>query len=451
MNQPLPFSFLRRMQEQLPEDEFRPFTEELGKPPLTSVRLNPRKPGWNDGEYETVPWCEHGRYFTEKPVFTLDPLFHAGAYYPQEASSMVLWHILETIAAESGRDLNILDLCGAPGGKATLIASFLDGEGVLVTNEVVRSRARILRENIIKWGAPNVVVSQSDPSVFSTLPGLFDVMVVDAPCSGEGMFRKGDTARREWSEENAAHCAWRQRRILEDAWEALNKGGWLVYSTCTFNPAENEENLEWLIREHGAEVITPEVPDEWGIEKIPAGGGSALAFFPHKVKGEGFFIALLRKNEKAQSSKFPKMPKNRAKVPEEARRLTDLPDRFSFLEENGQWTAFPREHERMLLLLQKQLNILQYGILLGTMGRKEMVPDHALIMSWIYNNYFPVFEMSKNEALHYQKGEVPAVPSGMPGGFIVVTFRKIPLGFLKNVGPRFNNLYPKEWRIRMEI
>jgi len=247
MNQPLPDDFLLRMQQQLEKDEFNSFVESFANDSLPSVRVNPAKKEDRFSQYEQVPWCLHGFYLKEKPVFTLDPAFHAGTYYPQEASSMVLWHLLEKIEKEeNGRALKVLDLCGAPGGKSTLIASFLKGEGLVVANEVIQSRARILRENIIKWGAPNAVVTQSDPSAFAKLPGLFDVMVVDAPCSGEGMFRKGEVARREWSVENTRHCAVRQRRILSDSWDALRENGWLIYSTCTFNPEENEENLIWL-------------------------------------------------------------------------------------------------------------------------------------------------------------------------------------------------------------
>jgi len=449
---PLPEPFLKRIRDTFSEAGYDAFTHSMNKHPVSSVRINPRKISGDSFSTETVPWCKYGFYLSQKPFFTKDPLFHAGAYYPQEASSMILWHILETLIPDKTREsLNVLDLCGAPGGKATLLASYLDGNGLLVTNEVIHSRAGILRENMLKWGAPNVVVSRSDPYEFSSLPGLFDIMIVDAPCSGEGMFRKGDTARREWSEENAAMCAVRQRRILKDAWPALREGGWLIYSTCTFNPRENEENLNWLTVENNAQIIRLKVPEEWGITEIPLKNGNGLAFYPHKVKGEGFFIAAA---QKITSQKTTKLPKTKIKTPtvdSVIKKILKSPERYSFLADNELWRAFPKEKENILKLLKIKLNVIDYGIPIGTSGRKNLIPDPALAFSWEFNHIFPLLDLDKEAVLHYLKGETPKADNRLSRGYMTVTYNHIPLGFVKNVGNRLNNLFPKGWRIRMDI
>jgi 16S rRNA C967 or C1407 C5-methylase (RsmB/RsmF family)/NOL1/NOP2/fmu family ribosome biogenesis protein len=439
------------MQMTIAGHDYQRFADSFSEPPVISVRINPRKNGSGFGMASPVPWCKYGRYLEKKPVFTLDPEFHGGAYYPQEASSMILWHIMEKIAGESGNDLRILDLCGAPGGKSTLLASFLNGEGLLVSNEVIRQRAWILRENIIKWGAPNVVVSQSDPSAFSQLSGFFDVMVVDAPCSGEGMFRKGEVARREWSVENTELCRVRQRRILKDSWNALKKNGWLIYSTCTFNPAENEDNIRWLLDAGDAEVKALDVLAEWGITKVPVGNGNGLAFLPHKVKGEGFFVALVRKKENPGNLRLPKIPGKKSSAPEEIKSLLKNPDAFKFFEDKQNWIAFPKWGGVELLFLQKTLNLLHYGIPLGNLGRKEVVPQHSLALSWACNVDYPELNLGKEEALRFLKGEAPEASGDVSRGFYRVVCNNTPLGFVKCVGNRFNNLYPKEWRIRMNV
>ncbi|PWE00219.1 methyltransferase RsmF C-terminal domain-like protein [Marinilabilia rubra] len=451
MKQSLPLEFRERMKNRFPDNEYQIFINSLDEPPVKSVRVNPRKSGHNSVTNQPVPWCEYGFYLDHKPVFTLDPLFHAGTYYPQEASSMVLWYLLKHIESEDGNNLTVLDLCGAPGGKSTLIASFLNENGLLVANEVIRSRAKILQENIIKWGAPNVVVTQSDPCDFGKLPGIFDVMVVDAPCSGEGMFRKGDIARNEWSVENTRICSERQKRILKASWHALKEKGWLVYSTCTFNSSENEEILNWLINEKGARVLKLEVPEAWGITTVSVGEGNGLAFFPHKVKGEGFFVALLQKTEESKPVKPPKSSGKKISVPSGVKRLVKASENF-FFEENAQvWNAFPGRSQKTLSVLKKHLNVLHSGLKLGVTGRKGFVPDQCLAMSWVRSDQFPEIELSKETALRYLKGESITGVSGKSLGFYLVTCNRIPLGFVKNVGNRFNNLYPKEWRIRMNI
>ena len=219
-------------------------------PASVAVRKNPFKDG-TCPEGREVPWCRHGRILPERPQFTLDPHFHAGAYYVQDSSSMFVGHafreLLGSMDVPVGRPVRVLDLCAAPGGKTTDIAASLReafGDGfLLVSNEVMKARAGVLADNVALWGDPNVVVTSDDPSAFAALPGFFDIIVADVPCSGEGMFRKDEEAQRQWSEDNVALCAARQKRIVADVWPALKQDGLFVYSTCTFNVYENDGNV----------------------------------------------------------------------------------------------------------------------------------------------------------------------------------------------------------------
>ncbi len=448
----LPVPFLRRVEQAMAPGEFAAFVNSLELPAVTSVRYNPRKPLVPMVGAEPVPWCSTGYYLPQKPIFTLDPLFHAGCYYPQEAGSMVLCAILEQLNTQTGKEIKMLDLCGAPGGKSTLIASFLNGNGLLVTNEVVPSRALILKENIVKWGAPNVLVTRSRPSAFNALSGFFDVMLVDAPCSGEGMFRKGERARGEWSPEVAAMCSVRQRDILMESWDALKESGWLIYSTCTFNPAENEDNLRWLASKVNVEVVSLNFPPQWGTTPVPLLGGEARAFYPHKARGEGFFVALMQKKEVHPRKNLHNTRKIKStRPPQMAEHLLRDNLAWHFVENEEGWSAVPAGYKYEIQAITEQLNVLSGGVSLGKPGRKEWLPNHALAMSREISADFPKIDLSLEEALKYLKGEAPTPRPGMPGGFYLVSYLDHPLGFVKNIGNRLNNLYPKEWRIRMKI
>ncbi len=279
----------------------------LEQPSPVSIRVNPEK--WQKIPLNSgiVSWCRTGFYLQSRPSYTLDPLFHSGCYYPQEASGMFLEQIFKQVAITSGQ-LRILDLCAAPGGKSTHLSSLTGHNGILVSNEVIRSRASVLSENISRWGASNTLVTQNDPSDFKTLAGFFDIILVDAPCSGEGMFRD-KVARDEWSVESAAHCSDRQKRILMDVWPALRENGILIYSTCTFNPAENEHNLRWLLDRHPAESVRLNISDFQGISEIEYKGVTGYGFFPDKIRGEGLFFSVLRKE--GVSAKVLKVNRNK--------------------------------------------------------------------------------------------------------------------------------------------
>ncbi|ASB49816.1 RsmF rRNA methyltransferase first C-terminal domain-containing protein [Alkalitalea saponilacus] len=454
MNSRFPTDFIQRIQQQF-GDASTDFLKALSNDVVTSVRYNPSKlQSLSDVAAEPVSWCKDGVYLSQKPIFTLDPLFHAGCYYPQEASSMILDWILRS-HTELPENPIILDLCGAPGGKSTLIANFLAGKGVLVANEVIKSRANILAENLMKWGYSNCVVTRNDPSDFGRLPSHFDVMVVDAPCSGEGMFRKDERAIEEWSESNAAMCASRQRRILTDAWATLKPGGYLIYSTCTFNPAENEENIQWLLEGNKAEIIPLNAPNNWCISSLGIGNGNALAFYPHKSKGEGLFVALLRKRgeESAKEVNLKKTKsKEKSKTPAVVANCIKDSKNFYFAEDSNGWRAFPNQFVNDLLFYLRNLSVVRYGVEVGQIIKGRFQPAHELALSVDINpEAFNICNLSHGEALKYLKGEILQPPSEMEKGYVLISYHGSPLGFAKNIGTRMNNLYPTSLRIRMAL
>lgn len=407
-----------------------------------------------------VPWSTgHGFYFPERPVFTADPLFHAGGYYVQEASSMFLGYLFGRICPQAG--LRTLDLCAAPGGKTTHLASLLTDGGVVVANEVVRNRAVTLTENVQKWGTGNVVVTSNDPADFGTrLPGFFDVMVVDAPCSGEGMFRKDPAARGEWSSEHVKLCAARQKRILSDVWDSLRPGGVLFYSTCTFNRQENEQNVEWIVRELGAEAITDGLADgdlpDAGIDVSTPG---CYRFMPHRTRGEGFFIAALRKRGQASAPAAAKLKKpgilnflGGAQRKELAAWLR--PGLETYVLWGDQVYGYTPQMRQAVEAMAGKFQMLYSGTGVGEMIRGKLEkPAQSLAQSLFLDTssrMFRVSELDLEQALVYlRKGTFSpdAVSELFTQGLNLVTFQGLPLGWLKRIGNRCNNLYPAARRI----
>ena len=443
----LPDSFENRMGMIL-GTEFPAFRGSFSTPVCPTIRINPKKCTKVIGK-ASVSYCSTGYYLSERPVFTLDPLFHAGVYYVQEASSM----FLEQFILSTGKKrLRVLDLCAAPGGKSTHLSSLLSDDSLLVCNEVIHSRAVILSENLKKWGNPNVVVTCNDPKDFSRLPGFFDIVVVDAPCSGEGLFRRDHAAISEWSEANANLCAQRQKRILADIWPALAEDGMLVYSTCTFNPAENEENICWLSEYAPVKAVPLEIPDDWGIVTTEANGLPCYRFYPHKVKGEGYFSSAVRKKG-AEETKWS--TRRKASLPLAGKTdqviLNDLlvNQSFSLLKFEESLLAWPTALLAELDQLKANLRIVHAGVKTGEMIRGSFNPAHELAVSTICNkSRFPQLELTHEQALSYLKREdfrldIPEK------GWILFTYQNQPIGWAKNIGNRFNNGYPKEWRIRM--
>lgn len=373
-----------------------------------SIRLNPFKGGAGP-QGTPVPWNCHGRILESRPSFTLDPLFHAGCYYVQDSSAMYVGHIFRRLvlsSAETG-PLKVLDLCAAPGGKTTDIAAscreHLGGDFLLVSNEVMKARAAVLCDNVARWGDPCVAVTSVDPAAFSRLEGGFDVIVADVPCSGEGMFRKDPRAVEEWSPDTVKLCAARQRRILADVWPALREGGVLIYSTCTYEDEENDANLEWAAANLGGEIfpVADEFPG-YGVEVTRAGNLLRAGIVP----GEGQWVGALRKTSAQRRSR-----------------------------------AFD---------LQSLHPLREPGVRRGENKGKDFVPDPDYALSIAYQGDYPAVELDRETALKYLHRDTLVLP-GAAQGYNVVTFGGHPLGFVKNIGSRCNNLLPKGRRILMNV
>lgn len=448
----LPTEFIQRTRALLGEAYLRLETALQADVPV-SLRINRAKHTPAPAEGEAVGWCDSGYYLPRRLSFTFDPLLHAGAYYVQEASSMFLE---QAIRQEVTGPVKCLDLCAAPGGKSTHLLSLLPAGSLLVSNEVIRSRSHILAENVAKWGNPWAVVTQNDSEAFGSFTHFFDVIVIDAPCSGEGMFRKDTDSAGQWSVANVELCAARQRRILGDVWDALKPGGLLVYSTCTYNTEENEENVRYLVEELGAEAIRLAVHPQWDITGPLKYGYPVYRFFPHQTRGEGFFLAALRKTAgetteirfKTKTKKEKKQPKEPA-APAEVRSWLQQPDLYRIAFEKEGWTAFPLAYQDDYQLLAARLHILTAGVRLGDPKGKEVAPAPALALSTAAEPAaFPTVALDWEEAIRYLRKETLSLPATPEKGYIRVEYEGYPLGFVKQLGNRANNLYPQEWRIR---
>ena len=454
----LPQSFVERTRQLLGDEQYPLFEQALGTEVPVSIRPNRMKCNLPVAG-EPVPWAPSGVYLEKRPTFTFDPLFHAGCYYVQEASSMFVERVLREYVQEP---VVMLDLCAAPGGKSTLCRSALPEGSLLVANEVMRNRSQILAENLMKWGHPEVVVTNNDPADFTDLTHLFDVILTDVPCSGEGMFRKDQVAIDEWSLENVDICWQRQRRILSDIWPALKPGGLLIYSTCTFNREEDEDNVAWIARELGADMLEVPVEEAWGITGNLIGDSFPVyRFLPHKVKGEGFFLAVLRKHagevetvepraeKKKKGGKDVKGKAPQLSVPKEAKDWLQIPGDYQLTINGTNVQAFPKSHETVYTLLQQYVKVIHAGITLGEMKGKDLIPHHSLAMSTaLADGAFPKAEVTYEQAIAYLRKESLVLDAGVPRGYVLLTYQNIPLGFMKNIGNRANNLYPQEWRIR---
>lgn len=504
----LPSAFITQINEILGPNDAKNLCITLSETmPPVSIRLNPKKlfsptsksislnaqfllssdalvlPAEQDG---CVPWCSQGFYLKQRPTFTTDPMLHAGAYYVQEASSMFVEQAYKRILAEFEPHV-VLDLCAAPGGKSSLWRSLLPDGALLVTNEPIRPRAHILEENLLKWGHPDIVCTSAFPSEFAHLKGFFDVVAADVPCSGEGMFRKDANVRAEWSPNAVKLCAQRQWEIVRDIWPALKTGGFLVYSTCTFNQMENEEVLVKICRELGAKLI--EIPTEkaWRI------AGSTLCsknhlmpvyhFFPHLVRGEGFFLALLQKTSDTANHKEIKsksLSKRNLGMKDFLYKMntsvhvptSNPPQKYSKATKSSTpelvpttWLSRRQQFQLFQIgetifaarqtLFQEVRQIfttiktLYAGIPLAEFKGPKLAPHPALALSSELNmNAFPVVQLPQSQALAYLRRETLTLPAHLPKGYSIVSYLGHPLGFVKNLGPRANNLYPQNWRIR---
>ncbi len=444
----LPEDFLKRISQQRYIDA-RGLTEALDQPSPVSVRINPYKWPQAVSGFKKVLWEPQGYYLPVKPLFTPDPLFHAGVYYPQEASSMFTGEVFRQLTAGT-EDIRVLDLCGAPGGKSTHLSALIDGRGFLVANEVIRSRAAVLAENITKWGLGNTVVTQNDPSAFASLPAFFDVIVADAPCSGEGMFRN-QVAVKEWSLQNARLCSERQRRIVMEAWPSLKTGGILIYSTCTFNPAENEENISWFRDNTGSEFVRIDIGGFKGIEPVRYAGTEGYGFHPGKAEGDGFFIAVLRKTD-GRSDGHQRIrsvsQKPSLKMSGLAGQMLAIDDdRLAMVGNRIMALAADRD---IFSFIDGRLTVIKSGTMIGETKNDSFIPAHDLAMSVkLKEGVWPVYDATYDEAVALLRLEQFRI-EGQPRGRMLIRYRGVPLGFVNNLGSRINNGYPQAWRMRME-
>jgi 16S rRNA C967 or C1407 C5-methylase (RsmB/RsmF family)/NOL1/NOP2/fmu family ribosome biogenesis protein len=417
-----------------------------------SVRLNPYKKSSQWDHEESVLWCSNGKYLNQRPSFTKDPLFHAGTYYPQEAGSMFIDEILKQL--DLRKDCIALDLCASPGGKSTVLLDNLSNSSLLVSNEIARSRAFVLRDNLTRWGKANVIVTNKSASDFGRLSGLFDLVLVDAPCSGEGMFRKDLNARLEWTSKNASLCAVRQTDILNDVWSSILEGGYLIYSTCTFNPEENYLQIHNFMKNHACELVKFNFPTAYDsaisrdfiIENQEVG----YSCYPHLIKTEGFYFCVLRKLDAARSFSF-NTKKDKKKPTRQPVILPnfDVPDEHELLFLNESFFIAPSKQSNLMVYLQENFSCMKLGVRLGEFIGNKWNPHFEYALSLCQKTSFESAELNLENALSYLKGNAIEV-DGLDG-WRLMTFQGHSLGWLKKIGNRSNNYYPKELRIKMDL
>ena len=455
MTTEIPQGFIDEMRSLLGEQECQALCRALDEPATVAVRMNPARPIASPlPEGEPVEWHPQSRRLTDRPQFTLMPEFHAGAFYVQDPSSMFISHAVAHAATLLPGELTMLDACAAPGGKSTAAADALPEGSLLVANEYDARRAQILVENLTKWGLPNVIVTQGDTARLSAMRECFDLILVDAPCSGEGLMRKDETARSQWSQGLVRQCATLQQEILSNLWPTLRPGGILIYSTCTFNLAEDEMQVRFLMHEYGAESVEIPCPTEWGIGASRLPDLHALRFMPHLTRGEGLFLSMLRKPGNGQRitprpSKKRKGGSGKAS-PSGRRELLRTPSAYEPVPiGEGEWSAIPKAYLPLYQQLASQTKVLQAGIPLVTEKGRDLIPHQALALSRELNpEHFPSCSLSREQALDYLRRQPLTLSPDAPRGYLLATYAGLPLGFLKNLGNRANNLYPAPWRIR---
>lgn len=434
------------------EEAFRRVHQSGGQ--VTSIRINPAR--WANESFlqqsqfavsGSVPWAQQGFYLSERPSFTFDPLFHAGCYYVQEASSLFLEQaLLQT--CDLSQPLRVLDLCAAPGGKTTHLQSLLSAGSLLVSNDVIRSRASILKQNCIKWGAQNIVVTNNDPQHFGRLQGFFDVIVVDAPCSGSGLFRRDAEAIAEWSEAHVQLCCGRQKRIVADVLPALRPGGVLIYSTCSYSKEEDEDLADWAIEHLHLESIHLNINPDWKIVESRSAKHRAAGyrFFPDKLPGEGFYLSVFRNGNAADEPRWKQAPLERATAAETSivrqwLQETDL-DFFRFPYLHG----VPKNRVGDYGVLKNILNVQYAGVAIGNVLKGRLVPEHALALSGRVAPGVPVVEVDYETAIRYlQRNDITAKPPAT--GWHLLAYQEHPIGWINALPNRINNYYPKDWRI----
>ncbi|MBK7128989.1 MAG: rRNA cytosine-C5-methyltransferase [Crocinitomicaceae bacterium] len=444
----LPESFLKSLSSVLSEAEVNLFTDAIQQEIPVSVRLNSNK--ISDLQIDQqVPWCVNGFYLTQRPKFIFDPDFHAGAYYVQEAGSMLIEQALKQHVNLS-EPIKVLDLCASPGGKSTHVLSLISDDSLLVSNEVIHSRIQALEQNLVRWGSSNFLITQNDPSAFSSFKGQFDIILVDAPCSGEGMFRKHAHAVSEWSEQNVNHCAARQNRILEDVWPSLKEDGLLIYSTCTYNVQENEYNIQNFLANVDGVSLKVNLPEQWNVLESKHDEVFGYRMMPHRTRSEGFFMSVIQKKSEESSRQKVQLMKAASAKFDWQHYLKDA-DNFLLIEFKNQFFAIHKSHHAFISDCVQRLHVINPGLCMGEIKGHDFVPDTALALSTsLSKESFRITDLTKEDALRYLQKEA-VISSHSEKGFELVSYKNQPLGFIKNLGNRSNNLYPKNWRILSRV
>ena len=464
MNTPIPKDFLETSVSIFGR-ESEEFLASLDSEPSLGIHINVEKMQKTGvvipDNAERVEWTSNGFYLKSRPRFTFDPFLHAGAYYVEEPSSMFVEKALNYIQKDIRID-RALDLCAAPGGKSIMIRNSMKG-GLLVSNEPLSKRAAVLTENLAKWGNPDIIVTSDFPEAFDGLTGFFDLIATDVPCSGEGMFRKDETARSEWSKANVENCVQRQRDILRTIWPTLRKGGYIIYSTCTFNRREDEENVLFIANELGAEIINLETDADWHICGDTTGRNLPVYhFFPHKTRGEGFFLALLKKTSDTPPAENRKSKKKKPETvsADGFAKWINCKENFDFHKSKDGITALRKAFADDYAAISEKLNVICAGVRVCTetpakfsnSARKpkpQFVPAPGLALSSCLNRKaFPDISLNYSDAIKFLRGESIPPTVYAPRGWVTVSYRNLPLGFANNVGSRLNNSYPPAWRIR---
>jgi 16S rRNA C967 or C1407 C5-methylase (RsmB/RsmF family)/NOL1/NOP2/fmu family ribosome biogenesis protein len=453
----LPNLFVERMKSQLGQEVYDDFEKAIEQEPITSIRVNAHKNILINFSKHQVPWSGQGYFLDQRPAFVKDPLWHAGAYYVQESSSMFISHILESIQAP--KDGIYLDLAAAPGGKSTLLSDYLGEKGFLVANEVIQARANILKENLIKWGIGNALITNNDPEHFKELSGFFDLVVVDAPCSGEGLFRRDPQARLEWSQDNVNLCSARQQRIMDIAGELVKADGYLIYSTCTYNEQENEEIIKFIVGEFSYEPVRIPLNEDWKITEsiisTDEGEFYGYRFYPHQVQGEGFFVSVLKRSSqshdaspsKTKDFKHPHLKRGTSKQKEFLQKEIMGLEQMEFYQLQDTVFVLPQKFKSHFEYLTKFLNVKYFGIELGKINNEQWIPSHEFAMSILTKENCITQELSLKEALSFLSKDEFEINLNHDG-WTLMTYENLPMGWIKNLGNRHNNYYPKEWRIR---
>ncbi|MCM1291912.1 MAG: rRNA cytosine-C5-methyltransferase [Prevotella sp.] len=446
MEERLPEGFVNRIESDLGVEQAHSLVNALQTHPVIGFRVNPLK-NFNVADVmpdaEAVAWCQGGYRLKERPKFTFMPELHGGAFYVQDPSSMIHRYIVSLLADDAEA---VLDLCAAPGGKTTAALSALPEDVVVVANEVVPSRAKILKENITKWGREDVIVTSAKSVRIAQSGAKFDIIIADVPCSGEGMMRKDSEARKQWSEGLVEQCCSLQRKIVDEIIQSLKPGGWLIYSTCTFNTIENEGNVKFFMEKYGLENHAIDIPQDWNIAQLRIEGIEALRFMPHISEGEGLFVALLRKPMDEEIFRTP-----RVLLPRQEKSVASgwVIEGQRIYKNGNKLEAMSDSSAAMAALLRKSgVSILSAGVEVGELKGMDLIPAQALALNHVLRkDVFPEVELEYERAIKYLRRDTLTLPDDTPKGFVIVKYRGVRLGWMKHIGNRSNNLYPKEWRI----